>query len=55
MRQPYRLTEPSEDTLALGRKLVDVLIETNVSFGEALNALDAAENILKAETKPIKI
>jgi len=55
MRQSYELTPPSEATLALSRKLVNVLIDANIPFGEALDALDAAENILKAETRPIKV
>lgn len=53
MKQSYWLAEPSKTELALGRKLVDVLVEANVPYGAALNALDAAETILKTETKPI--
>ncbi len=54
MRRSYRLAEQDEATLELGRKLVNVLIEANVTFGKAIAALDAAEDILEDETRPIR-
>jgi len=52
MRRLYRLSEQDEATLELGRNLVNVLIEANVTFGKAIAALDAAEDILEDETRP---
>ena len=40
--------------MVLARKLVDVLIDADVPFEKALDALDAAEDILESETKPVK-
>lgn len=54
MKRSYLLDAPSDAASTLGRQLVDVLIEAGVTFGEAINALGAAETILKTETKPIR-
>ncbi len=55
MKRSYRLPESDETTLELGRKLVNVLIEANVTFGKAIAALDAAEDILENETRPTSV
>lgn len=53
MKQPYRTPELDETAMEIGKKLVDVLIESNVTYSKALDALDAALNILGDSTKPV--
>lgn len=53
MRGAYRLPETSPEVIALGRKLVTLLIQEDVSYRVAIDALDAAEDLLTRETKPV--
>lgn len=53
MNQPYRIPQLDETAMAIGRKLVAVLVESNVTYSKALDALSAALDILGDETKPI--
>ena len=43
----------THESIALGRKIIDLLIQEDVSYRVAIDALDAAENILAKETKPV--
>lgn len=53
MKQPYRIPDLDETAMAIGKKLVDVLVESNVTYSKALDALEAALNILGDNTKPV--
>lgn len=47
-----RLPELDEVAMGLGRKIVNILVEANVPYVKALDALEAAESILEGETRP---
>lgn len=52
MRLSYDVKEPDETVRALAKKLMDIIIAENVSYGKSMEALDHAQRLIETETKP---
>lgn len=55
MRRAYQIAEKDTAALELGRKLVAVLVASDVTYKKALDALEAAADLLEAETAPVSV
>lgn len=53
MRLSYDVKEPDETVRALAKKLVDIIVAENVSYGKSMEALDCAQRLIEVETKPV--
>lgn len=54
MKNSYRVVEPNEASIELAKKITALIITSAVTYKEAMDALDATENMLTDETRPVK-
>ncbi len=52
LRQPYTTPELNEATKALA--LTGVILDTGVTYREAIEALEYAQRLIESETKPTR-
>lgn len=53
MLHTYRTQKPSDVSLALADKLIDVMISSGATYRELADALEAAADRLEASTRPV--
>lgn len=53
MRRSYRVDEPNEASIKLAEKITALIITSTVTYKEAMDALDATENMLTDKTRPV--
>lgn len=54
MKRAYGAEPPSEAALALAEKIAALIIDSAVTFKDAIDALDASEEILEKQTRPVR-
>lgn len=55
MRLSYRTDKPSAEALELAEKIASLVIDSSVTYRDAMDALAEAEAVLTQKTKPVKI
>lgn len=53
MRQPYNVPKGTPESQALAERVVEVLIESRLSFQDIDDALTIAQDILVNKTRPV--
>lgn len=53
VRQSYRLPETDQEVLALAHQIVNVILDSCVTFQKADDALSAAQDMLFSQCRPI--
>lgn len=55
LKKSYR-TEPwPEEVLTLAQKITELLIDSSATFQQASDALEAAQDILLEQTRPVRV
>ena len=55
MKRSYEQFQPDESTTSLANELAAVIINANVTYKKATEALEYAQRLLEDETKPVKL
>ncbi len=53
MLQAYRTTKPNETSLLLAGKITELVLASGVTYVEAEDALEAAQEMLMKQTRPV--
>lgn len=53
MRQSYRTSETDDEILSVAEEIVEVILESGVTFQKADDALSAAQEMLLRECRPV--
>lgn len=54
MYRPYRANEPNEQSKDLAEKITALVIDSAATYKEAMDALEAAQDMLMEKTIPVK-
>lgn len=55
MRLPYQTDKPSSEALKLAEKIASLVIDSEVTYQDAMDALAETASLLTKKTKPVKI
>lgn len=54
MKRAYDTEPPSQAAKALAEKITTLIIDSAVTFKDAIDAIDASEEMLEKETRPVR-
>ncbi len=54
MKRAYGTEQPSAAAVELAEKITALIVESAVTFKDAMDALDASEEILEKKTRPVR-
>lgn len=54
MRRAYGAAPASEAAKALAEKITALILDSEVTFKDAIDALDASEELLENKTRPVR-